>query len=121
MTGRWKKTLIANTTSTSSRVTFAEQGAQATDTVLEIGLGRAEREAVGDLAQCGSAAGLHHQHTARAAAHTRAKEDTVGSLGQAGAGRHWRGLLLDREALAGQQRLVDEQVFLLQHATVGGN
>ena len=64
-----------------------EQVPEAPDAALELGLRRAQRQPLGDLAERGAGAGLHDQRACRAAAHVGAHEHHVDPLGHAGAVR----------------------------------
>ena len=88
---------------------------------LEVGLGRASSEAGRDRPELGLGAGARDECAGGAAHDVRALEDGVGAGGEWCVGGDVAEFLLDRVALAGQRRLVDEEVVGVQQAGVGGD
>lgn len=81
--------------------------AEAADAAIELGLRRPEREAVRDRAERGRGAGRVDDALRRSAADIRAEEDPVALC------------LLDREALAREHCLADEEIARLGDRRVG--
>ena len=98
-----------------------QQVAEVADAALEPGLRRPEPERPGDPAEFGIPARADDQEPCRAADDAGAQEEAVRTPAERGVRRHRPGCLLDGEGLAGQGRLGDEQVRLVQDAAVAGD
>ncbi len=96
-----------------------EQPAEAPEPVLELRLGRAEPEPLGDPAEHRVRAGLHHDGTARPAHHVRPLEERVRSLRERRIGGEVARALLGGVALARQRGFVDEEVGGTKDPAVG--
>jgi len=92
---------------------------EAAHAALERGLGRAQREAMRDVAKARRAAGRDDQRLAGATAHVAAKECAVVATGERCRGRDDAWTLVDREALAGEHRLVHIEVGRREDDNVG--
>ena len=73
----------------------------------------------GDAAELGAGAGGDDDAAAAARVHDGAHQRAPGQLGQRGARRHRGGVLVDRQRLAGQHRLVAFQTGHRQQPDVG--
>ena len=93
--------------------------AEVPEPALELGLGRAEPELLGDLAEHGVRAGLHDHGTAGAAHHVRALEQRVRSLRERRIVGEVARALLGGVALSGQRGFVHEEVGGMEDAAVG--
>ena len=98
-----------------------QQVAEAADAALELGLRRPEPERPGDPAEFGIPARANDQEPCRAADDAGSQEEAVRTPAERSVRRHHPDRLLDGEGLAGQGRLGDEQVLLLQDAAVAGD
>ena len=96
-----------------------QQPAEAPEPALELRLGRAEPEPLGDLAEHGVRAGLHHHGTAGAAHHVRSLEQRVRSLRERRIAGEVARALLGGVALSRQRGFVHEEVGGTEDAAVG--
>ena len=98
---------------------LGEQGSEPVDAAFELGFRRPQAQALRDLAEDRALAGPRDQDLRRPAAHARAHEHAVRPLGQTRARGHERRSFLHREGLAGEDRLIHEEVVRLKHHPVG--
>ena len=96
-----------------------QQPAEAPEPALELRLGRAEPEPLGDLAEHGVRAGLHHHGTARTAHHVRSLEQRVRSLRERRIAGEVTRALLGGVALSRQRGFVHEEVGGTEDPAVG--
>ena len=98
---------------------LGQHAAELPDAALEIGFRGAQGQLLGDLAEFRPHPGFADEDAGAAAADVGAHEHAVRPLGQAGAFGDRPGFLLHRKSLAGQNRLVDEEIIGLDHDPVG--
>jgi hypothetical protein len=96
-----------------------QQAAEVSEPALELRLGRAAPEPLGDLAEHGARAGLHDHRTARAAHHVRSLEQRVRSLRERCLTRDITRFLLGGVALPRQGGFVHEEVGGTEDPAVG--
>ena len=98
-----------------------QQVAEPADPAVELRFRRPQRQAMRDGAELGLQAGRRDQAARRAAPHVGAEKDAIQPVAQPGGGGHRSRSLLNREALAGQDRLADEEVGRLENHAIRGN
>jgi hypothetical protein len=98
-----------------------EQVAEARHRAIELGLGCAQLQALGDRAVLGLATGAHDQHARDAAAHRGAHEDAVGALAERRRRIRDAGAFVDGVGFAGQHRFADEEIVGLDQDAVAGH
>ena len=88
---------------------------------LELGVELVGAQPGGDLAELGARPGRHHHAAAAAGMHDRAHQGAPGQLGQRRPRRRRVGVLVDRQRLAGEHRLVALQAADLEQPDVRGD
>ncbi len=97
---------------------FHEQIAEAPDATLEVGLGRAQLQAIGNRPELGVPPDRGHHRRGSTGHHVGAQKDRVGPLAQGCPDRQDRDRLLGREGLAGQGGFVREEIPRLEEEAV---
>jgi hypothetical protein len=98
-----------------------DQKAEPARAALEFGLGDASHQPGRNLAEFGGGPGGHHHGDSQAAHHRGPAEDCHGFRPRVGRRRRSLRLFLARERLAGEQRLVHEQISRGDQASVRGH